>query len=199
MNHANTRELYEYWNGLRGGQPAPQRGEVDPTFLRRILADTFILELAPDGAWRYRLAGTRICNAYCREMRARDFLADFTADDRERLSPMMDTLALRASPVIMTLDASSGRGQRVRFECLLLPLRNVGPRFERIVGVLAAIEKPFWLGTTPVVRQEVAGLRQFVERRTESLGPLRATTLSLPPRTGDRRRPTLVVLAGGKS
>ena len=61
MKHATSRELYDYWDRLRRGQPAPHRSDIEPSDIRRILADTFILEVADRETYAIRLAGTRIC------------------------------------------------------------------------------------------------------------------------------------------
>ena len=46
MKHATSRELYGYWNRVRGGEAAPRReATIEPSDIRRILADTFILEV----------------------------------------------------------------------------------------------------------------------------------------------------------
>ena len=44
MKHDTSRELFRYWDGIRRGQPAPKRSDIEPSDIRRVLADTFILE-----------------------------------------------------------------------------------------------------------------------------------------------------------
>ena len=48
MRKPSTRELFNYWNELRGTRSAPERRDIDPTRIRHALANTFILE-AVDG------------------------------------------------------------------------------------------------------------------------------------------------------
>ena len=60
MKHGVSRELYEYWNRVRGNERAPQRSAVEPSDLRRILGDTFILEVTGRDKYDVRLAGTRV-------------------------------------------------------------------------------------------------------------------------------------------
>jgi len=57
MKHPSNRELFEYWNMLRGERLAPERADIEPSAIRTILGDTFVLER--DG-WKdpvFRLAG----------------------------------------------------------------------------------------------------------------------------------------------
>ena len=70
MKHGASRELYEYWNRLRGTDKAPQRSAIEPSDLRRVLADTFILEVAGREKYDVRLAGTA-----SKVLRRRDLIA----------------------------------------------------------------------------------------------------------------------------
>ena len=74
MKHASSRQLYEYWSRLRGNRMAPERSDIDPSEIRQILGNTFILEVRHPIDYVYRLAGTRICSAYCRELKGQEFL-----------------------------------------------------------------------------------------------------------------------------
>jgi hypothetical protein len=44
------------------------------------------------------------------------------------------------------------------FEFVLLPLIHTGDAINRILGAITAIEPPFWLGSEPLVRQEIVAL-----------------------------------------
>src|SRR4051812_35751029 len=43
MKHPSVRELYHYWIAQRGLRAAPERSDIEPSAIRRALADTFIL------------------------------------------------------------------------------------------------------------------------------------------------------------
>ena len=45
MKHAASRELYAYWEELRGQRPAPERAEIEPGAIRHVLSEAFILAL----------------------------------------------------------------------------------------------------------------------------------------------------------
>ena len=68
MNLNGTIALFQYWNRLRDGRPAPRRTEVEPADIKTLLADTFILEKDTRGEAVFRLAGTRLCAIYGREL-----------------------------------------------------------------------------------------------------------------------------------
>ena len=69
MRSKTTREIYAYWNALRGQRDVPARSQIEPARIRHILPDLFILERTQRGDIRFRLAGTRICGLFARELR----------------------------------------------------------------------------------------------------------------------------------
>src|ERR1700728_823423 len=74
MKHAASRELYAYWQELRGRRPAPTRAEIEPGAIRRILSEAFILALDRASGYPFRLAGTRVCALFGRELKGETFL-----------------------------------------------------------------------------------------------------------------------------
>ena len=208
MKHATSRELYEYWNRMRGSEPAPQRSAIEPSDLRRVLADTFILEAAGREQYLVRLAGTRVCAIYCREIKGMNLLDLWQAEDRSAMATLAAAVSEDGAAAVVTLSAINERDQGVACELLLLPLRHGGVGFDRILGSLAVLERPYWLGTQQVVSQSITSLRliwpdetpQFMRRRSD-LGiadrPASPAPLRFPSRN-PRRRGHLFVVEGGK-
>ena len=58
MKHPSIRELFDYWNERRGGRDMPERADIEPAAIRRVLADTFILSFEPAAGHPFRIAGT---------------------------------------------------------------------------------------------------------------------------------------------
>ena len=59
MKLAVTMELHAYWNRLRGARSAPERNDVDPSAIRGVLADTFVLDFDEGRGFPFRIAGSR--------------------------------------------------------------------------------------------------------------------------------------------
>ena len=211
MKHGASRELYAYWNRVRGGDRAPHRGAIEPSDIRRVLADTFILEVVDRETHLVRLAGTRVCSIYCRELKSTNFFDLWRADDRSAISTLAAAVSEDGAAAVVTIEARTARDQDVTAELLLLPLRNSGPAFDRVLGSLAVLERPYWLGTEPVARQTIASLRliwpdetpPFMRRRTDTPGARSLTQMPPPapipfPARNSRRRGHLFVVDGGK-
>ena len=45
MKHPCIRQLFAYWNHLRRGRAAPERGDIEPVAIRSLLADVTGLEI----------------------------------------------------------------------------------------------------------------------------------------------------------
>lgn len=160
MKNAVTRSLYDYWTRLRGNRIAPERGEIEPADIRTILGDTFILEAADRDSYVFRLAGTRMCAAYCRELKGRNFLDFWTGKDRESIACLLAAVVEDGAAAVFGLQAQNERGQSFATEVMLLPLKHEGgPVHTRILGCFAPMEQPYWLGLHPVLRQPLQSLR----------------------------------------
>lgn len=166
MRHAASRFLYSYWDRIRAGRPAPERREVEPGEIGPILSDTFILE-AVDDTYLYRLAGTHVCSLYGSELKATDWLAPWSDDDRSDIADLLSVVVGDAAGAAITFRGTNRRGQAVPVETVLLPLAHRGG-FRRILGVTAPLDTPYWLGAQPVVKATAVSLEVIVPGGAES-------------------------------
>lgn len=206
MKHATSRELYAYWDGLRGREPAPRRNAVEPADIRRILADTFILEVVDREQQLVRLAGTRMCAIYGREIKGTDFLSLWSKDDRQAMATLSAAVSLDGAGAVLTAELTTVRGQTVACEFLLLPLRHgSAATYDRVLGSCVALDRPYWLGSEAIARQTIASLRLIWPDEKPGFllkGEARNETPPPPipfPGPVKRRKPHLVLLDGGKA
>jgi hypothetical protein len=206
FTHAATEDLYRYWDRRRAGRPAPDRSEIEPGDIRAILPDTFILEVEENGGFTWRLAGTRVCALHCRELKGRDFLADWAGKENAAIRSLLEAVVRESAVGIVQFAGRTERGQRLDLECVFLPLRVFGRPTCRVLGALGAKETPYWLGLYPPTARDVTGVRMvWPTGRTDApagtFGAPRieppATVLSGVERT--RRYRHLMVVDGGKS
>ena len=207
MKHPTSRELYEYWSRVRGDEPAPLRSAIEPGEIRRILADTFIAEVAEGDVYRVRLAGTRHCALYGREIKGSNLLDFWTTEDRSALSTLAGAVSEDGAAAVLSVELRTAKHEQASCELLLLPLRHGPTKFDRLLGSLAPLERPFWLGSDPVVSQHINSLRLiwpdqnpgFMRRRTDRPSEIRAAAapVAIPTRTG-RKHGHLYVVDGGK-
>jgi hypothetical protein len=159
MQKQSTKTLYDYWNVLRGSRSAPDRRDIDPTKIRGALANTFILELNEENEFDFRLAGSHICSAYSRELKARSFTRLWHPRDRDAMETLVRAVTEDHAVALITFQGTTAINTRLSMETILLPVRHNGSTQTRILGAMTAIDEPYWFGTQPIVEQRITGLR----------------------------------------
>ena len=175
MKHPSARALHAYWDRLRAGRAAPERAEIDPADIGRLLGDIFLLENSENPRHAVRLAGTRLCALIGHEMRGRGLGAFFAADDRATLFGLMEAVADGQIPAIVSLAGETDDNRSVDLEMLLLPLRHRGRTHARMLGSIVPLDVPYWTGTAPLARLRIKTLRMLhsAERGTGDFTGLR--------------------------
>lgn len=158
MNLNGSIGLFQYWNRLRDGRPAPRRTEVEPADIKTLLADTFILEKDTRGEAVFRLAGTRLCATYGRELKGFSFPSLWRSKDQRLVSRLIDGVFRQQSVVLITYSGLSRNRRTVEFELLALPLDG-GAENLRCLGVISPAQKPFWLGVDPIIDAQIDSVR----------------------------------------
>jgi hypothetical protein len=171
---AASRELYSYWNLLRGERRAPERSEIDPGAIRGVLADTFILEV--DSAKRYplRIAGTRTSALFLRELKGAAFLDLWQTADQAEIAALLAGLTDEATAVLAGASAGPSGLRPLELELLLLPLRHRGNTHSRVLGACTPTSLPSWIGLLPAAPMNLLTFR--VLRGAGSLPPESAST-----------------------
>jgi hypothetical protein len=190
MKHAASRELYAYWEERRGTRPAPERADIEPGAIRGALSDAFILALDSKTGHPVRLAGTRICALFGRELKGQSFLSLWTSADRPRISSLLSALTDECIGTVAGAIGRSAGGEPIDLEFLLLPLGIRRPSFARTIGVLAPLKVPQWLGISPVGALSLGSHRHIGAALEKRL---------LPRLIAPRGRRGLLVYEGGRS
>jgi hypothetical protein len=202
--------LFQYWNRLRDGRPAPKRTEVEPADIKALLADTFILERDTRGEAVFRLAGTRLCATYGRELKGFSFPSLWREKDQRLVARLIHGVFQQKSVVVISYEGLSRNGRSNHFELLALPLDG-GVENPRCLGIMTAAEKPFWLGADPIIDVRIDSIRVidpereplFLKNRPAiSVPALAPSELEAPQTISEfgraRRIRHLVVLDGGR-
>lgn len=156
MKHPSTRRLFDYWCEIRGDRAAPERGDITPGPIRQILADTFILA---SGDHRFRIAGTRVCAAFGRELRGESFFDLWSAASTAQVQELLASVATESLGIVASASAVNHDGCKLEFEWLALPLSERLVTDARVLGVLAPTEVPYWLGVCALERLTLGSFR----------------------------------------
>ena len=202
MQHKSSKRIYDYWNDVRDGRFAPNRFEIEPVMISDLLPDVFILERGDSSSYRFRLAGTRLCEALGHELRGRNLLDYWNAEDLEAVRNLLHNVAKDGAGAVMEFTCANGDREQAAFEMIVLPLVHTGQTVSRMLGSVGALNQPYWLGS---IESRQLNLTSF-DLVWPDRQPTRSIALAEPPspadpqtRTAPGERPHLRVLEGGLS
>lgn len=188
MKHATSRILFAYWDSLRGERAAPDRSDVQPGGMRHVLSDTFIL--ANDREPRFRLAGSRICALFGRDIAGASFRNLWQSVDTAEADRIAETVLRDTSGVVAGALGVNANGSEIALELLLLPLRHGRRTDRRMLGALSPATIPSWAGLVPLMELRLRTVRTIETRASADI----SSNLPMP----DRRHP-FVLHEGGLS
>ncbi len=209
MKQDGSIALFQYWNRLRKGRPSPKRTEIEPADIKTLLTDTFILERDTRGGAVFRLAGSRLCAIYGRELKGFSFPSLWREKDQRLVARLANGVFESASVVVIAFDGISRNKRSNPFEMVILPLDG-GVDSPRCLGAMSAAQKPFWLGADPIVEAQVESVRvvdpdresAFLKTRpaieVPALSPSELPSPEGERTAGSRRIRHLLVFDGGR-
>jgi len=210
MRHSVSKDLYAYWNWLRGARAAPDRSDIDPAAIRHVLADSFIVEVEPACVFPIRLCGTRMNALWLSDQKGKSFLDLWRAEDRRNVAAALLTVVDGATPAVAGAlacppsvnDGRSGANfaefdRDLNLELLLLPLRHFGKTHSRLLGSLSSSNQTSWFGRAVAAPLCLKSLR--IIRAQEQKPTAQSSSVGLSPRGTPRPAPRLIVHEGARS
>jgi hypothetical protein len=139
MKHPASREFFDYWRRQRGTDAAPDRHRIEPSAVRHVLADSFVL--ACEIGFPFRAAGTRLCALFGAELTDTPFLELWHPKSRDAFSELVATTALDLRPAVAGVTGVNEAGL-LNLELLLLPFALKPHAPHRLTGLLAPLSQP---------------------------------------------------------
>ena len=152
MRQQTNQILFDYWNEVRGNRPTPRRFDIEPARIAAILPETFILERHDASTYRFRLAGTRICDRFSVELRNRNFLDLVQTDDHTVLKELFRVMSERGAAALFEFETKDADRNSGRMEILILPLMDTRGAVTRFVGSMSYFDAPAWPQTAIIIR-----------------------------------------------
>ncbi|MCA6122913.1 PAS domain-containing protein [Bradyrhizobium sp. WSM 1704] len=140
MKHESSREFFAYWNAKRGSARAPDRSEFDPSAVRDLLADTFVLSYDGEAGYPFRVAGTRISALLGCDLKNCSFSTLFSGESRGEIEDIVTCVAEETLPAIAGVTATTEKGAKAHFELLLLPFTARVHEPVSLTGLLVPFE-----------------------------------------------------------
>jgi hypothetical protein len=140
MKHPSSREFFAYWDAKRGDARAPDRSEIEPSAVRDLLGDIFVLSYDNNTGYPFRVAGTRVSALLGGDLKDTSFSALFTAESRREIEDVITYVAEEMLPAIAGITATGRDGTTAHLELLLLPFNNRAHAPITLTGLLAPFE-----------------------------------------------------------
>jgi hypothetical protein len=140
MKHPSSRAFYAYWDAQRGDARAPDRSEIEPHAMREHLGDIFVLAYDGHSGYPFRVAGTRACALFGRDLKNASFSALFEPEARGEIEDIITAVAEETLPAIAGLTAMTADGGRAHLELLLLPFQTRAHTPVSLTGMFASFD-----------------------------------------------------------
>ncbi|MFN0264028.1 PAS domain-containing protein [Tepidamorphus sp. 3E244] len=149
MRAPETRELFSYWDRIRGMEEAPDRRDLEPFDISACLGDILLVD-TDHASNMIRLVGSRIATNMVRDLRGQSFDMLWTPRDRPRVRELLDYAIACPSGIQFDFTMLTASGRSAAMEGLLLPMRFGGPNIRRLIGIFTPMEQPWWVGAEAV-------------------------------------------------
>lgn len=200
MKTPGNRDLFEYWNRQRGHRLAPERGDIEPEAIRHVLGDTFFLAANAAGSYPFRLAGTRLCALFGRELKTESFFGLWSQADQLTIHNLLKVVAEEKIGVVAQATGRTIEGTyTINLELLLLPLLQRALLDARVLGALVPHHVPYWIGARFIGPLALGAFRHVGSRLEQApvFRPLAPRT-AVPVRQNQELRRRFVVYQGGR-
>ncbi len=195
--HPGSRQLFRHWEMLRAERACPTRDEFTFEPIKAIMPDLMVIDRDYlRNSFRYRLAGTRLCNLFNRNLTATNVLAGWDSFENDVISRHLLTVINQKQPAVIRMRFTTDRGQVVAAELLAIPVQMRGSHRVQIIGGLFPFRAAQSLGHTSIVKQEMASARVIWTEHETS--PHENDIAAFPP-PQRITTPNFTLIDGGKS
>jgi hypothetical protein len=139
MKHPSNQEFFAYWNEKRGAFRAPDRSDIEPDAVRALLGDIFVLSCDSTSRYPFRVAGTRLCALFGRDLKDLGFSELFAPEARREIEDIITVVTEEMLPAVAGITATSPEGP-AHLELLLLPFNHRAHAPLSLTGLLAPFE-----------------------------------------------------------
>jgi len=159
--HPGSRALFSFWETMRAEEAAPRRSALDLKQIRDLVPNLMLIESDPvTGGFRWRLAGTAVCNLYQRELTGSDPLLGWDSFETDVVKRFLTGVVHGLQPCLLRFRMFTDLNQLIGAELLGLPLQaNDGGI--HIFGGVFLFREIHSLGHSAISAIELSGARSI--------------------------------------
>ena len=133
--HPGSRALFSFWESTRGPESAPRRDALDLKRIAELVPNLIIIEPDRQGGFRWRLAGTAVCNIYRRELTGTDALLGWDSFETDVIKRFLGGVVHGLQPCLLRFRLFTDQAQLIGAELIGLPIQANGGRIHIFGGV----------------------------------------------------------------
>jgi hypothetical protein len=197
--HPGSRSLFAYWESLRAERACPNREEFAFEPVKNLMPDMVVLEQdLARGGYRFRLAGSRVCALFGRNLTASDALSGWDAYETSILRNHFKLAFDNFQPILVRMRLLTDTGITVAAELIAMPIRARQSNRIQLIGGLFSFCDVSDLSYRSIQTRELASARAiWTEHGGGMLG--NCPDVTFPPPQKRSSKPFLKLLEGGKS
>jgi hypothetical protein len=189
--HPGSRALFRHWEAIRAERPAPGRDDLDLAQIRAIVPDLFILDRDHlRQSFRYRLAGTRLCELHRQELTHTDMLTGWDQFECDTIRRLLNTAATSLQPCLVRMRYVTAMSHMIGIEMIAMPMMARDGMRVQILGGMFPFRDISTLGYDNISSKELTGARTVYTEHGAAVTGLRQAPPAAP---GSRFR----VIQGG--
>lgn len=192
--HPGCRQLFSYWEQLRAERACPNREEFEFAPVKNEMPDMIVIDRDfLRNSFRFRLAGSRACALFNRNLTGSDVLSGWDRFETDTITRHLNTVLNQKQPAVIRMRLTTDLGQVVAAELIALPVFMRGSDRMQIIGGLFPFRAAQSLGHHAIVGRELVSARVIWTEHVADTSERHAA----PPLATSARNFTII--AGGKS
>lgn len=160
--HPSSRALFRFWEAMRAERAAPRRAELDLKQIRPLVPNLLIADSGVSGmAYRWRLAGTGICELYRRELTGQNMMSGWDGFEIGVMSRFLDGVVRNHQPCLLRFRFRTNLDQIIGAELIGLPILASDGRTIHVFGGVFPFREIASLAYDRIESMELSGARSI--------------------------------------
>lgn len=162
MLHPSSRILFRFWEKIRAEQSAPRRDQLDLAQIKQIVPDLFIAARdRTSDSFRWRLAGTNVCEIMKQEVTGADVFARWNRFDRDIAARYLGGVDGALQPCLIRFKLHTDLNQVLGAELVGFPILAADGSSIHVFGGIFPFRDPIALGHSGIRHIEMSGARSI--------------------------------------
>lgn len=160
--HPSSRALFRFWEQMRAEHAAPRRDQLDLTRIKPLVPNLMIAAYDhAAGTYRWRLAGSGICEIYRQELTGLNLLWGWDSFETNVVMRFLAGVVHHQQPCLIRYRLMTDLGQTIGAELIGLPILASDGHTVHVFGGVFPFREIASLGYSGISMIELSGARSI--------------------------------------